>query len=580
MKIKYLIILVFVINKLYSQMFINPDEITNGMKGYGLTVLKGWEPEKFEVEIIDVMKNVFPQCDIILAKVLSKNIEKTGIIAGMSGSPVYINDKLIGAIAYTWTFTKEPICGITPIQNMIEEKNNADSLLKNSINYNNENLKRIATPIIINGFVGEAEKYIKMKLEEKLNITEKNILFIPSGYINDNSIINNTNILNLKPGDAISINLIEGDYNIQGIGTVTYVSNDDVFIFGHPMNLAGNLEMPISKAYIYTTVPTYDLSFKIGAGAKEIGSTIYDGRTAVYCKLNKFSKMIPVSINVSTWENSSKFNFRVIDNKNFFSDLIISGITSSIFKLAGILDDKKITMNFIIEIENKGNNYTINKTFNYSYNPSYFNFYALISDLYRYFYVIYENQFAEIKINKILININIKKGLNYYIIENCSLNKLNFYNGENIYIKTFIKSYKGDYTKRIYKLKVSENLKAGQYKLIVANDILLNSELIKSFPKYYSINNIDYLITMASINEDINSLNFAIVDFNKGLIIKDNKLINFPEIYADYLDYTRNIPNPYYFPKIYLERYLFDEAIYGIYTININIQNKPLQNAE
>ncbi len=102
--------------------YIKIDDIEPGMKGYGFSVFKGWEPEKFDVEIIDVMKNASPKRSFILARLKGQNLEYSGVIAGMSGSPVYVNDKLIGAVAYTWSFSKEPICGITPLENMLEEK--------------------------------------------------------------------------------------------------------------------------------------------------------------------------------------------------------------------------------------------------------------------------------------------------------------------------------------------------------------------------------------------------------------------------------------------------------------------------
>ena len=96
-------------------------EIHAGMKGYGLTVFQGTKPERFDVEVIDVLKNFRPKQDLILVKTKHPRLEITKVVAGMSGSPIYLNDKMIGAYAYGWSFGSEPVAGVTPIKNMLDE---------------------------------------------------------------------------------------------------------------------------------------------------------------------------------------------------------------------------------------------------------------------------------------------------------------------------------------------------------------------------------------------------------------------------------------------------------------------------
>lgn len=144
------LILIFItalVLPLFSAEFITPDELKPGMKGYGLTVFKGWEPERFDVEIVDVMHAASPKGDMIIARLSGPLIEKSGVAAGMSGSPVYIDGKLAGAVAFTWPFLREPLCGITPIQQMLREKVNAGKPESDRSFPTDKRLKKIATPV-------------------------------------------------------------------------------------------------------------------------------------------------------------------------------------------------------------------------------------------------------------------------------------------------------------------------------------------------------------------------------------------------------------------------------------------------
>ena len=308
---------------LYTLDFMAPSEIKTGMTGYGLSVFHGWEPERFGVEIIDVIKNASADGDIILARVSGQGLEISGVIAGMSGSPVYLtngkSEKLIGAVSHTWSYTKEPICGIMPIGQMVSTKDLADSGYLKSMANTDNGLQKISLPFSVCGFEGESLEYVKKFLSSNQDSYQKTASGILIGVSGNASSPAPTNTL--KGGDAVSVNLVDGDLKIQGIGTVTYVSNDDVYIFGHPMDLAGNSYLPISRSYIYSVIPTSFLSFKIGASSTPLGSTIFDGNSAVYCKTGISASMIPVKIAIKTPVKSKTFNIKIVDNKYYFCSL-------------------------------------------------------------------------------------------------------------------------------------------------------------------------------------------------------------------------------------------------------------------
>ena len=354
--------------RFYPADFMNVSEIKSGMKGYGLSVFKGWESERFDVEIIDVVKNFEPKGDVILARLKGNGLEDSGVIAGMSGSPVYIDGKLIGAVAFAWAYAKEPLCGITPIGEMIREKDNINTDYKNPLSIKDNQLKNISTPLFINGFTGEVRDYIKNYFENKL--PDASYLVMNGGGGSSEFLPND----GLKGGDAVAVNMMDGDYLAQGIGTVTFVSNNDVYIFGHPMDLAGNTELPISRSYIYSVIPSINISFKLGSSSKPVGAVVYDGKNGVYCRLKKEAAMIPVDVKIKNNGSEYKYSFRTVDNRNYFPTLASGAVSSSILNHSGYLDDKRINMNLIMNIEYQNKNYAVNNKFNYAFNPSYFDF--------------------------------------------------------------------------------------------------------------------------------------------------------------------------------------------------------------
>ena len=206
------------------------DEIKPGMKGYGLTVFKGIKVEKFEVEIISILKNIRPRTGLILVRLKSDVTDKAGVIAGMSGSPIYINNKLIGALAFSWAFSKEPIAGITPIEDMLKilsfkttnhSYNFEPGYHKASLKNNDHSVKLIKTPLIFQDASQELISTFKKDLQE--------MNFVPLSGGGNGSSYEVPN--EFKPGSAVGVNLVTGDLNIRGIGTVTYINKDKLLIF-------------------------------------------------------------------------------------------------------------------------------------------------------------------------------------------------------------------------------------------------------------------------------------------------------------------------------------------------------------
>ena len=282
------------------------DDIQPGMKGLGKTVFAGTKIETFDVEILGVLKNQSPHGDAILAKVSGGPLplEKYGVIAGMSGSPIYIDGKLIGALAFAFLYPKEVmIAGITPIQEMLNDANHPDSnpALTPQATANNGlmdhalqafNFAPIQTPLMVSG----ADQRVLALMKEQL--AAFNMFPIPAGNVSKASAQQADT--DLQPGSAIGIPLIRGDMDISAVGTVTYRDNEKILAFGHPMFFAGNVQYPMSSAYVHLIVPNQINSFKLASPLETVGAITQDRRSGISGAIGMTPRMIPLNVTVKT----------------------------------------------------------------------------------------------------------------------------------------------------------------------------------------------------------------------------------------------------------------------------------------
>ena len=346
-KMKFLLFLFYLSVPVLATEYMPTHEIQAGMKGIGKTVFQGTQVDSFEVEILGVMRNVRPRGDIIIARLSGGPLEKTGIIAGMSGSPVYIHGKLIGALAFAWPFSKEPIAGITPISEMLqivqwvsrlegEEDQemgmvedlkfeiSEDILSHNDLRYPHSTFEMtpIQTPLILSGFDERSLKDAR-QLFEPLGL-----LPVQGGIAGEE---NSPDADALVPGSAVGVQLISGDARAGALGTVTERKGKQILAFGHPFLWTGEVDFPMTKGYIHSILPSQVISFKMGSPGKVVGRLIQDRRAGIFGKIGEYSKMIPVDITIHRTDHSkskgskssklqssnleSKFHYEIISHR-------------------------------------------------------------------------------------------------------------------------------------------------------------------------------------------------------------------------------------------------------------------------
>ena len=286
----------------FAQLAIYPlRDIRAGQHAIGKTVFQGNKIEEFQVEILGVLANVGPRQSIILAKLSGGPLAETGVMQGMSGSPVYIDGRLVGAVALAFNFSKEPIAGIRPIEEMLAVGDPAPKpaaaqraprkVASNSDSFASK-LIDIATPVSFSGFTaGTLDQFApqlkKLGLEPRQGVASGGKL--PSKLGSPAS---------LRPGDMIAVELLSGDMTVGAEGTVTAIDGKSVYAFGHQFMSVGNTELPFARAEVLTLLPNLNSSFKISSPLEWMGVITQDRSTSIYGEMGRKADTIPFAITV------------------------------------------------------------------------------------------------------------------------------------------------------------------------------------------------------------------------------------------------------------------------------------------
>jgi hypothetical protein len=341
------------------------------MVGVGHTVFDGTHVEDFKAHILGVIENVIgPQRNLILARLEGGPLANTGVIAGMSGSPVYVDGRLIGAVSYSLgSFSKEPIAGITPIAEMTDatmfgagrprgarpqmdfplSRDDLIAAFRKAIGWNRPFadrsgdaqlvgastlagitggdlgtlLRPIATPLVISGFSSD--------LDDALASVFRGQGFVPMATAAGTRPGDMAFDGPLKPGDAIGVTFVSGDLEMGATGTVTHIDGDRVYAFGHPMYNLGPTEFPMTRAYVYTVLPSLFTSAKLSATGDVIGTFLQDRATAIAGRLGSGPSLIPVTLHLDDARGGQRtFKFGVVKDQIFTPLMTYSALVNTL----------------------------------------------------------------------------------------------------------------------------------------------------------------------------------------------------------------------------------------------------------
>lgn len=340
-----------------SSNFLRLSELKEGMRGTARTVFRGSEPEDFSVEILGVVPGgIGPKQDMIVGRISGGGADRTAVFAGMSGSPVYVNGKLLGAISYSFPFSKEAICGITPIEQMIDifehklpartvareprsfsfaelastnfglPKADSTGGLLSGVSQNSamiavagQSFQRIATPVTFNGVSQETLKIFAPQL------MQAGLLPVAAaGGAAPIAPMKKADATTLVGGDSVSMHLTRGDYSMAAAGTVTLRDGEKIYAFGHPFLNLGSSDLPMSESHVVTVIPNVNNSFKLAVPDAMVGSMTQDRATGVFGKLGQAPAMIPVKLNVITSRGGTETVNLEVARDEFLTPLLLN----------------------------------------------------------------------------------------------------------------------------------------------------------------------------------------------------------------------------------------------------------------
>jgi hypothetical protein len=350
-------------------------EIKAGMKGYGLTVFRGTEPERFDVEVLGVIQQFRPHQDLVLIKTSHPRLEIAKVVAGMSGSPIFINGRMIGAYAYGWTFGTEPIAGVTPIQSMLDElarplpiskpiplpmpvgarpghdpgthasigggdgtayaaaggvydlRDHARQLVMRSAPANEAQAPKllpVATPLLLGG-MGEQTAKVARELLEPLGLEPVQ----GGGAGNAADPDAPTRFVN---GGAIGVQLVRGDISAMGLGTVTRVEGDKLVAFGHPMMNGGVAALPTAIGRVMWVLASQQRSFKLGVAVRPLGALVNDRQAAIVVDSKSVAPSFPATVDIEGVEGAphKSWSFTIAHEKFMSPSFVALAVGSAI----------------------------------------------------------------------------------------------------------------------------------------------------------------------------------------------------------------------------------------------------------
>jgi hypothetical protein len=564
---------------------ISIDKIQPGMKGYGLSIFYGTKIERFEVEVRDVIKNFEPKRDAILVNLSGQDLERTGVIQGMSGSPVYLKDptdgkyKIAGAVAFGWSFSRPgpAICGVQPIEEMLAvppEMNKKEILVRSDRNLFTQGLSTLAagesespdTLMSFDRFVmaGIAKDVSSQKTNPLNSSSRTNAGLVPlatplgvsglsgSTFTKLSTILSPMNLSLVKTGSGsatgtttkpvafkadtkapadeiesagvLAVPLVSGDMSLAAIGTVTDVTDNKLWGFGHAFFAQGPMELPIASGRIHAIIASLDSSFKLGSPFEPIGTLYSDQNTAVAGEIGPIPTLSPVTIRVNFDGNIKTYHYDMAMHEQLTPLLTMVCVQSSAVcnkelpelhtvKYSGTIDFGKYGK---VEISNTSSNADLG---------------MVLSDVAEPVELMMNNEFERVKFKKIDLSIEILPQSIVATIKQARLDQSEYKPGEKAKVDMIMTQVRGPEFIHTVEFTVPEDLPDGTYALTVGGLQTAMQADRQSNPQMYKPNTIEDLYSMIKRVLSFRSDRFflSLNTREAGLGIRHYGLGNLPE---------------------------------------------------
>jgi hypothetical protein len=492
------------------------DEVRAGMEAYCLTVYEGAKIEKFGLEVLDVVRNFEPGRDLILVKGTDERFIHTGPVAGCSGSPVYIEGRLAGALAMGWTYSKDPLYGVTPIAEMhrVGESGGGAPVAGYSFDYSRPvdferseremsgfrpvsgkasgGMGRLPCPVVTSGLGDWGSE----QLADSLGPLGFSVVTGAAGGGAGEAAGENEFV----PGSCLMVPLAMGDIAIDVIGTVTDVSGDDVYGFGHSFLGYGDVDLPMAAGQVHTVVSSLVRSFKFATSGELVGALRVDGATAVCGKLGVQARMIPVRIGVDRYNDSQKhYECRIADNE-LLTPLLARAVVTGAVLVAGDLPPENT-------LEYSGSVRTADgKEIQFDNVATDESMMDLVRDSIQPVALLMSNPYKKAAIEGMDIDVRVRAENISAAIWSVDLSDTAVKAGERVKVDVVVENYLAQKSRYAFEVKVPDELEPGQYELMVCGGGDYQSFLKQAMPHRFMAESygslVEALNTALSVRRD------------------------------------------------------------------------------
>ena len=524
-------------------------QVQPGMKGEAYTIFAGDQVEKIDLEVIGVMPNFLaPKESIILVMLLGPKVEHTGVVAGMSGSPVYFNGKLAGALSLKLgQFSKEPLAGITPIENILslpktqgpairagttpaQPAESLDARFQIPSDWASRAgvsggsfLTPIASPLVFSGFSSAA-------------IREFEHEFATYGMeaTQGGSIDARPDDASIKPGDMVSAVLLEGDLSLNASCTVTAIVDGRVYVCGHPLFGFGSVQMPMARARVLTTLSSELESTKIVNVGGTIGSFSQDRVTAVVGNLGDAPKLIPIDMTVATPDGDKHLSFRMMSNPK------ITPILMGISALNGLIQNsvygEGTTLHLTGAIDIAGHSsVTLDNLFPPldSFAPDGL---PVASSVQNVFQRIFSNQYETPNIERVSLRMEALPERRQSTIEGAWLDKSEAEPGDTVNVRVQLRPYRGSPVIRDIPIVIPPQAVRGSYMQILASDSNTLNRMSIVSGSQARLESLEQLISVLNRERRNNRLYVTLLGSAPTMVVQDKVMPNVPASQINLLD--------------------------------------------
>jgi hypothetical protein len=527
-------------------------QIKPGMKGVAYTIFEGDQIEKMDLVVLGTLRNALgPKQDVILVKLVGEKVERTGVVAGMSGSPVYFDGKLAGALSLKLgIFTKEAIGGVTPIENMLDvEKaaatpaspmpgatpanpaSTADTRIPLPENYAHQTgagagqfLVPIETPLISTGLYPETLAQFGKQLSAWGMTAMAGGTAAPS-----------PEDANLKPGDMVGMELVRGDLSIAPGCTVTLVNADRILACGHPIFGFGAVAMPLTRGHVLLTLASSMASTKIMSTGGMIGTLTQDRLTAVMGKLGPGPAMIPMDVQLATPSGEKNFHFEVIESPQLTPLLVAMATFNGIVSSPAYSEGSTLSLEGSIDI--KGHTpVRLEDLFAPTDAPVPTGFFVATS-VQGAFARVYSNPYELPHLSHIQIRVTTMPERRVATIDNAWIEKSEVRPGETVAVKVQLRPYRGAPFIKEIPVTIPEQASHGTLQLVVSDAETLNRNVqMLAGNSQTQLPGLEELINLINRERQNDRLYATLFQSTPTLLVEDKEMPNAPSSAINVLD--------------------------------------------